>query len=163
MVRIDRDELDTPDAGIAVRVEDGRLGLTRLPTEGQDLVVGDAFGGVSVPWHLTTVEAMTDVRRVLTPDGVYVANLIDHGDLAFARAEVATLRQVFDYVVVAGEPEDLGMDPVAAPDGGNIVVAASDRPIDPPPSTRHWMPGKRTGRLLPAPTSQRGSATTSSH
>ncbi|WP_246230727.1 fused MFS/spermidine synthase [Mycolicibacterium sediminis] len=131
VVRIDRDELDTPDAGIAVRVEDGRLGLTRLPTEGQDLVVGDAFGGVSVPWHLTTVEAMTDVRRVLTPDGVYVANLIDHGDLAFARAEVATLRQVFDYVVVAGEPEDLGMDPVAAPDGGNIVVAASDRPIDP--------------------------------
>ena len=36
-----------------VRVEDGRLGLRRLAGS-QDLVVGDAFGGISVPWHLTT-------------------------------------------------------------------------------------------------------------
>ena len=39
---------------------------------------------------------------MLTPEGVYVANLIDHGELAFARAEVATLREVFDHVVSGG-------------------------------------------------------------
>ena len=45
----------------------------RLADGSQDLVVGDAFGGVSVPWHLTTREALGEVDRVLRPDGVYVA------------------------------------------------------------------------------------------
>lgn len=131
VVRIDRDQLGLrSEAGVDVRVEDGRLGLRRLDTGSRDLVVGDAFGGVSVPWHLTTVEAMTDVRRVLDEDGLYVANLIDHGDLAFARAEAATLGEVFEHVALLGEPADIGLDPAAAPEGGNLVVLASDRPVD---------------------------------
>ena len=81
VVEVDRDRLGLRTGPLLeVRVEDGRLGLRRLADDSRDLVVGDAFGGVSVPWHLTTREAMSDVRRVLTPDGVYVANLIDHGD-----------------------------------------------------------------------------------
>ena len=77
--------------GIDVRVEDGRIGLGRLADDSVDLVVGDAFGGVSVPWHLTTTEAVREVERVLTEEGVYVVNLLDYGPLAFARAEIATL------------------------------------------------------------------------
>jgi spermidine synthase len=103
VVRIDRERLGLSsgaDTGIDVRVEDGRLGLRRLEDGSRDLVVGDAFGGVSVPWHLTTVEAMTDVRRVLDEDGVYLANLIDHGDLDFARAEVATLSATFAHIAL---------------------------------------------------------------
>lgn len=130
VVRIDREELGLRDGrGIAVRVEDGRLGLDRLEVGTRDLVVGDAFGGVSVPWHLTTVEALTSVRRALAPDGVYAANLIDHGALDFARAEVATLAVVFDHVAVLGEPADLGLDDEPG-DGGNLVVVAADREID---------------------------------
>ncbi|MCX2922911.1 fused MFS/spermidine synthase [Streptomyces sp. NEAU-W12] len=131
VVRIDRDELGLgPEAGIDVRVEDGRLGLRRLDAGSRDLVVGDAFGGVSVPWHLTTVEAMTDVRRVLDEDGLYVANLIDHGGQAFARAEAATLGEIFEHVALVGEPADIGLDPTATPGGGNLVVLASGRPVD---------------------------------
>ncbi|MFJ9764100.1 fused MFS/spermidine synthase [Streptomyces erythrochromogenes] len=131
VVRIDRDRLGLgPDGGIGVRVEDGRIGLRRLETGSRDLVVGDAFGGVSVPWHLTTAEAMADVRRVLKEDGLYVANLIDHGDLAFARAEVATLGRTFAHVAVVGRPSDIGLDPTAPAEGGNLVVLASDRPVD---------------------------------
>ncbi|WP_329376911.1 fused MFS/spermidine synthase [Streptomyces sp. NBC_01351] len=131
VVRIDRDRLGLGSAGgIDVRVEDGRLGLRRLEAGSHDLVVGDAFGGVSVPWHLTTVEAMTDVRRVLTEDGLYVANLIDHGGLAFARAEVATISESFEHVALVGKPADIGLDPAATPKGGNLVVLASNRPID---------------------------------
>lgn len=123
VVRIDREKLALESgAGIDVRVEDGRLGLRSLRAGSRDLIVGDAFGGVSVPWHLTTVEAMADVRRVLTEDGVYVANLIDHGDMAFARAETRTLTEVFEHVVVCMQPDD---------NGGNLVVTASRRPIDP--------------------------------
>ncbi|MFE5628900.1 fused MFS/spermidine synthase [Streptomyces sp. NPDC056543] len=131
VVHIDHSRLGlSPRSGVDVRVEDGRLGLRRLDDAGHDLVVGDAFGGVSVPWHLTTVEAMADVRRVLDDDGLYVANLIDHGNLAFARAEVATLGAVFEHVALLGEPADIGLDPTATSKGGNFVVLASDRPVD---------------------------------
>ncbi|MFI1352647.1 fused MFS/spermidine synthase [Streptomyces sp. NPDC020898] len=131
VVRINRDQLGLrTEAGIDVRAEDGRLGLRQLDAGSRDLVVGDAFGGVSVPWHLTTVEAMTDVRRVLNEDGLYVANLIDHGALAFARAEAATLSETFAHVALVGAPADIGLDPTASSDGGNLVVLASDRPVD---------------------------------
>ncbi|MFF7255999.1 fused MFS/spermidine synthase [Streptomyces microflavus] len=133
VVRIDREQLGLgASTGIDVRVEDGRLGLKRLEADSRDLVVGDAFGGVSVPWHLTTSEALRDVHRALKDDGLYAANLIDHGRLAFARAEVATLARVFEHVAVMGAPVDIGLDPAATPVGGNLVVLASDRPFDAP-------------------------------
>ncbi|MEU0357926.1 fused MFS/spermidine synthase [Streptomyces cyaneofuscatus] len=133
VVRIDREQLDLgASSGIDIRVEDARLGLKRLETDSRDLVVGDAFGGVSVPWHLTTTEALEDVHRALRKDGLYAANVIDHGRLAFARAQVATLAEVFEHVAVIGAPVDIGLDPAATPLGGNMVVLASDRPFDAP-------------------------------
>ncbi|MEV7014892.1 fused MFS/spermidine synthase [Streptomyces sp. NPDC093991] len=131
VVRIDHERLGLrPQPGIDVRTEDGRLGLKRLDADALDLVVGDAFGGVSVPWHLTTVEALTEVRRVLARDGLYVVNLIDHGEQAFAKAELATLREVFDHVALLGEPVDIGLARTGTPAGGNLVAVASDRPVD---------------------------------
>ncbi len=115
----------SPD--IEVRVEDGRLGLGRLGDDSRDLVVGDAFGGVSAPWHLATREAVAEVDRVLRDDGVYVANLIDHGPLAFARAELATLASTFDHVALAADADTVGRTAAA---GGNLVALASDRPLD---------------------------------
>ncbi|MFE1475015.1 fused MFS/spermidine synthase [Streptomyces cyaneofuscatus] len=133
VVRIDREQLNLgASSGIDVRVEDARLGLKRLETDSRDLVVGDAFGGVSVPWHLTTTEALRDVHRALKKDGLYAANVIDHGRLAFARAQVATLAEVFEHVAVIGAPVDIGLDPAATPLGGNMVLLASDRPFDAP-------------------------------
>jgi spermidine synthase len=128
VVRVDVERLgqDLGD-GVDVRVEDGRLALEDLEAGTFDLVVGDAFGGVSVPWHLTTVEAVGGIRRALDDDGVYVANLIDRGPLAFARAAVATTAEVFDHVVLLAEP-----DVLAGEDGGNLVVVASATPIDVP-------------------------------
>lgn len=110
---------------LEVRVEDGRVGTRRLARASLDLVVGDAFGGVSVPWHLTTTEAVAEVRRVLRPSGVYTVNLIDHPPLGFARAELATLREAFDHVAVVSEPTT-----IAGEGGGNLVAIASDSPLD---------------------------------
>lgn len=126
VVRLDRELLgdDVVDA-LRVQAEDGRLGLRSLATGSRDLVVGDAFGGVSVPWHLTTAETVADVRRVLRPGGVYAMNLIDHGSLAFARAAAATLADGFGHVAVAAEPGVWAGD-----DGGNLVAAASDDRLD---------------------------------
>lgn len=131
VVEIDRTALglDEVDGAVEVRVEDGRRGLARQETDSRDLVVGDAFGGVTVPWHLTTIEAVRQVDRVLSEDGVYVLNLIDYGPLDFARAEVATLGTAFEHVAVSADPTDL--DTVADElDGGNLVAIASDAPLD---------------------------------
>ena len=86
------------------------------PTDSADLVVGDAFGGVAVPWHLTTEEFARDIRRVLRPDGLYLLNVIDYEPRSLVRAEEATLREVFANVALVGHP---------AP-GGNHVFLASD-------------------------------------
>lgn len=109
---------------LRVQVGDARTGVLDQPDDAHDLVIGDAFGGVAVPWHLTTVEFSREVRRTLRPDGVYAVNLIDYGDLGFARAEVATLREVFDEVAVIAPPERL-----ARRAGGNFVLVASDAPL----------------------------------
>ena len=128
VVAIDRDQLRLPpEEGVDLRVEDARLGLGRLDDDSQDLVVGDAFGGVSVPWHLTTREAVVEVDRVLADNGIYVLNLIDFGPLAFARAEAMTLTDVFASVALATETDTLTGGPKG---GGNVVLIASARPID---------------------------------
>ncbi len=126
VVRVDTEKLGQQlGDSIDVRVEDGRLALQELDSGDFDLVVGDAFGGMSVPWHLTTLEAVGGVRRALDDKGVYVANLIDHGPLAFARAAVATTAEVFPHVVLLSDP-----DVLAGEDGGNLVVVASAAPVD---------------------------------
>jgi spermidine synthase len=114
------------DENLAVTLGDARLSIETQPTDGFDLVAGDAFGGLSVPWHLTTSEFLGQVDRVLRPDGRYVMNLIDRPQLRFVRAEVATLRQQFEHVAVFGLPTVLPEG-----HGGNIVIVASDAPLDP--------------------------------
>jgi hypothetical protein len=87
-------------------------------------VVGDAFGSLAVPWHLTTTEMVEQVRRVLRPGGVYVLNVIDLPPLSFARAETATLLEAFDDVALLA-PQAV----VEGDDGGNLVLVASDEPL----------------------------------
>jgi spermidine synthase len=126
VIEIDVEQLGLElGGGVEVRAEDGRTGLTRLDDNSRDLVVGDAFGGVSVPFHLASREALVEVDRVLAPGGQYVANLIDHPPLNFARAELATLREVFDHVALAAAPDTLD-----GTDGGNLVTVAGDRRVD---------------------------------
>lgn len=107
-----------------VRTGDARLTLRQVDGP-YDLVVGDAFGGLAVPWHLATAEFADEVAARMDPDGVYVLNVIDHGELGFLRAEVATLARTFAHVAVLGRPGAFGPEPP----GGNHVVIASDRPL----------------------------------
>ena len=90
-----------------------------------DLVIGDAFGGLAVPWHLTTTEFLDEVQRVLRPGGMYVMNLIDYPPLGFVRAEAATAARVFGQVAVISSRATL-----AAQSGGNVVLVASAEPLD---------------------------------
>jgi spermidine synthase len=125
VVALDEEELalQTSDQ-LQVRVGDARVGLQAEPAGQRDLVVGDAFGGLSVPWQLTTTEALGLVDDALTGDGVYAVNLIDHPPLSFVRAELATLREVFPEVLLLARAPVLAGD-----DGGNVVAVASRRPL----------------------------------
>jgi len=105
---------------LELRVVDGRVGLGQQAEESFDLVVGDAFGGLSVPWHLTTRETVQEVRRALRPDGVYALNVIDYPPGDFARAEIATVMSVFDHVAVIGTAGAVDMSV-----GGNYVILAA--------------------------------------
>ncbi|WP_219415533.1 fused MFS/spermidine synthase [Pseudonocardia nigra] len=126
VVELGRRELGVAEIpGVEVRIGDARTGLAEVPSASADLVVGDAFGARSVPWHLATAEFAAEVHRVLRHDGIYVLNVIDHPPFRLLAAEAATLAQRFPHVALMARPEQLAQGV-----GGNAVIVASDRPID---------------------------------
>ena len=82
-------------AGLDVVAGDARTTLRALAEDSADLIIGDAFGSLSVPWHLATREFLMEVRRVLRPGGLYLLNVIDNDPRAFLDAEVVTIASVF--------------------------------------------------------------------
>jgi len=124
LVRLNKAQLGLrtgPD--LTVRVGDARTTLTTLGDGTFDVVIGDAFGGLAVPWHLTTREFAMQIRAKLAPGGLYLVNVIDGAPYRFARAEAETVRQVFRHVGLVTTAERLrGV-------GGNFVLLASDAPL----------------------------------
>ncbi len=108
---------------LQVQVGDARTALAELGDERFDVAVGDAFGGLSVPWHLATVEVAEELARVLRPEGVYLANVIDGGPDRLVRAETATLQEAFAHVAVIAPPTSAGDAPA------NYVLVASRAPL----------------------------------
>jgi spermidine synthase len=90
-----------------------------------DLVYGDAFNDLSVPWHLATLEFARKVHAGLSDrGGVYLLNVVDDpGAPRFVGANVATLRRVFKTVEVLGLDKEPGRPET-------FVVVASDRTLD---------------------------------
>ncbi len=117
-------ELKTgPD--LRVRVGDARVTLRDEPTDSADVIVGDAFGARTLPWHLATAEFAREIRRVLRPGGLYALNLIDQGELKLLRGEAATLLDAFADVRIVARVASGRLF------GGNVVLLASDRALAP--------------------------------
>ena len=112
-------------SGLEVRIGDARLLLDALPRDHHHVVLGDAFGGTAVPWHLTTAEFVEAIRDSLRPGGFYVLNLIDRPPVRFGRAEAATLQRAFAHAALLAPPAY-----VEGQTGGNFVLVGSDREID---------------------------------
>jgi spermidine synthase len=105
---------------VRVRCADARAGLASLPADSADLVLADVFAGARTPGHLTSVEFVSDAARVLRPGGCHAVNVADGRPLAFARAQVATLAEVFPHVCLIAEPAVL-----RGRRFGNLVVVGS--------------------------------------
>lgn len=113
----------SPD--VDVRVGDARNGIREIADDSIDVVIGDAYSGASVPWHLTTVEYDDEIDRVLRDGGIYAMNVIDYGQREFVRAEARTLLETFSSVALLA-PETY----LSGEAGGNYILAASRSPID---------------------------------
>ncbi len=123
LVAIAEAELGLGDVeNLDIRIGDARLALPDLTTAAFDVIVGDAFGGDVVPWALTTREAVSEYRRLLRPGGVYVLNVIDGNESRFARAQLATLSEQFEFVGVI-----LPLERTVR--SFNHVIMASDQPF----------------------------------
>jgi SAM-dependent methyltransferase len=122
---------------------DARAGLGGLRPAGYDVVIRDAFSGASVPGHLTTAEFLDEVRRVLAPGGVYLANLADDPRLSAARREAATALGSFAHVALVAEPGQLHGRRY-----GNVVLVASDDDLPEEPLGRRLASGAVRARLL---------------
>ena len=107
--------------------QDARVFLTEwTDPKRYDLVYGDAFNDLSIPYHLTTVEFNRIVANRLKADGVYLTNIIDKFDGGeFLKAEVNALRAAFPHVYVFGRGQAFGPF-----DRNTYVVMASKQPLD---------------------------------
>jgi spermidine synthase len=122
-----------------VVVGDGRVTLREQPPGVWDVVVGDAFGGEAAPWHLATREFVRQIEAALTPSGIYAMNIIDSPPQEFLRAELRTIRSVFDHVAIVATPVAL-----TATVGSNFVIVASDAPL-----AIERIAGAQAGRSVP--------------
>ena len=110
--------------------EDGRMFVNRAPAGTYDVVLMDAFGSLfSVPYHLTTLEAVRNIARVLNDDGIVIFNLGSaiNGDASrFLHAELETYRQVFPHVFVFKVNADYADDRLQ-----NLIIVATKSPTVP--------------------------------
>lgn len=124
LLTVGRSELGFDDEA-DVYIGDARRTIARADDGSMDVVIGDAFSGYTVPWHLTTTEFVEIVDAKMNSAGIYLINVIDDGQLRFARATAKTFQAVFDHVAVLAPPSYL-----AGRDGGNFVIVGSQSPID---------------------------------
>ncbi|GAB7043755.1 MULTISPECIES: spermidine synthase [Catenuloplanes] len=136
LVELIRETLPLPkDAKIRVRVGDAREVVTGSPDAAYDVVIGDVFDEARTPAHLTSVEFVGQVARVLRPDGRYILNMADSPPLRFGRNAVATVRAVLPELCLIADATVL-----RGRRYGNLVVAAGRTPL-PLPELRRRMAG----------------------
>jgi hypothetical protein len=69
------------------------------PVPAFDFVYGDAFNHYAVPFHLTTLEFNLKLRELMSPDGVYMMNILDIYDTGkFLGAILNTFLKSFPHV-----------------------------------------------------------------
>lgn len=96
--------------------EDGRWFVMNSKDRGRyDFIFGDAFNDLSIPYHLTTREFAQQMKELLKPDGLLMANLIDSAtEGLFLPSYIRTLEEVFgkgnvNLLVLAPELRRLGI------------------------------------------------------
>ncbi|MDQ1293343.1 MAG: hypothetical protein QG608_1224, partial [Actinomycetota bacterium] len=131
---------------LRLRVADGRAGLGEFRPASQDVVLRDAFLGSTVPEHLTTVEFLDEVLRVLGPCGLYLANMADSRHMNCSRHEAATALLRFENVALIAEPAHF-----SGRRYGNVVLVAWRHELDVDALTRRLGCDPVRARIMSGP------------
>jgi spermidine synthase len=99
-----------------VTIADGRSFL-RQTEERWDYIYSDTYIGLSVPFHLTTVQFLDEVKRDLEPEGVFGVNLATGLSDPFSQAIYNTVRERFRSVYL-----------FRARASANVLVLATEQP-----------------------------------
>jgi spermidine synthase len=93
----------SPQTRIRTFNDDARWTLMNFKEKGAyNFILEDAFNDLSIPYHLTTKEFNALLRSLLKPDGLLMANVIDHFQTGlFMPSYVRTLEEVFGRGKVA--------------------------------------------------------------
>jgi spermidine synthase len=109
--------------------EDGRWFVMNCKEKGTyDFIFGDAFNDLSIPYHLTTKEFAMQLKGLLKPDGLLLANVIDSFKKgAFMPSYIRTLEEVFGkgnvhLITLTSDYEKIGIS--------TCVVVASPKRLD---------------------------------
>jgi spermidine synthase len=109
--------------------EDGRWFVMNCKEKGSyDFIFGDAFNDLSIPYHLTTKEFAIQIKSLLKPDGLLMANVIDSFKKgAFMPSYIRTLEEVFGkgnvhLITLTSDYDHIGIS--------TFVVVASPQKLD---------------------------------
>ena len=110
-----------PSWRIRVRAIDALEGMRALRSASTDLLINDVYRDGYTPGHLTTTEFAEQLRRVLRPDGAYLANLLEP---LLAQRAIKDLRAAGRKTVAAI------LDKGRRSSGGNVVVIGTNAVVD---------------------------------
>jgi MFS family permease len=132
--------VDNP--AIEIIEKDARPVLRDRPKgEKYDVVLGDAFGDIAIPYHLVTREFNDLVASRLKPNGIYLVNIVDGVNYDFLRSYIHTLQMSFPFVTLYGVPGESGGGAQAT-----FVVGASRQPL--PTTSTAIQPGQLNAFLV---------------
>jgi spermidine synthase len=97
-------QLPKDDPRLQVIVRDGRIYVEQMAqkiaagkAKSYDLIVIDAYSASSIPYHLTTLEFVQSIQKVLSPHGVVASNIIGALTGPFSQLLLA-MKHTFDQV-----------------------------------------------------------------
>lgn len=107
IVEIDADIMTTAgkyfsfkeNANMKVHINDGRMFIKRTSKK-YDMIFLDAYQNDDIPFHLTTVEFLREVRNKLKDDGVVAANILSPYRNKFFDSMVMTYKKVFPHLYI---------------------------------------------------------------
>jgi spermidine synthase len=136
--------------------EDGRWFVMNYKEQNRfDFIFGDAFNDLSIPYHLTTKEFTEQLKKLLKPDGLLLANVIDSFKKgAFMPSYIRTLEEVFGkgnvhLITLTSDYDNMGISTcVVVASGQKLNMDDFVRATQGKEMTSHVMPQKRLQQYL---------------
>ncbi len=86
-------------SNMKVHIKDGRIYLKRTRNK-YDMIFLDAYRGEHIPFHLTTVEFLRELKKKLKAGGVVVSNILSSSHNKFFWSMVRTYKEEFETLEI---------------------------------------------------------------